>query len=160
MFFTIVTRGIGASSPFPHLFYPVLHCILNDSCAVVKLLWLFRCRTHTSCYSTAAAILAKLLLLLLCASVNFIGFVSFLTATLDQFHFQSRKWSAQSNVKISIRFKVIFFAFFIHWVSRTNFLLVGRQDIVNYWDFPPRLPEATTKGLYRNLLDMIKEKCL
>ena len=36
-------------------------------------------------------------------------------------------------------------------------LFVGRQDIINYWSFPPRFPKTVSEGWYRNLLDMISE---
>ena len=34
-------------------------------------------------------------------------------------------------------------------------MFVGRQDISNYWKFPPRFPESATNFWYQKLLDMI-----
>ena len=90
----------------------------------------------------------------------FFGVVSSVTTTLDKFQFQSQKRLSQINVVVTIRLKFKLYAVFIEWGSRIVFVFVGRQDIVNYWDFPPKFPQSTTKGWYRNLLDNITEICL
>ena len=90
----------------------------------------------------------------------FFGIVSFVTTTPDKFQFQSQVRLSQTNVIDSIPIKFKLYAVFIECGSRVDFLFMGQQGIVNYGDFPPRVPETATKGWYRKLLDMINEKCL
>ena len=98
--------------------------------------------------------------LLLVLLFNFCAIVIFVTTTFDKFQFQSQVRMSQSNVKFPLSLKLKFIAVFINWCSRLNFLLVGRQNIVNYWDFPSKGSRNCQKKWYRKLLDMINEKVL
>ena len=91
---------------------------------------------------------------------HFFGFVGFVTTTPDKFQFQSQVRLSQIYVIVPIRLKFKLYAVFIKWVSRIDFLFMGQQDIVNYWDFPPRFAENATKVWHRKLLDMINKKYL
>ena len=93
----------------------------------------------------------------LCFFFYFFRIVSFVTTTPDKFQCQSQVPLSQINVVVSIRLKFTLYAVFFKWGSRTDFLFMGRQNTVNYWDFPSRFPETATKVWYRKLL--INEKC-
>ena len=69
-------------------------------------------------------------------SFNFFAVVSFVTTTLDSFEFQSQVPLFQINPIYPIRLNFKLDAVFVDGGSGINFLLVGRQDIVIYWDFP------------------------
>ena len=75
------------------------------------------------------------------------GIVSFVTTTLDKFQFQSQVRLSQINVIVSIRLKFKFYAVFIKWGCRIDFSFMGRQDIVNYWDFPSKISRNYHKRL-------------
>ena len=89
----------------------------------------------------------------------FFAIVSFATTTPDKFQFQSQVRLSQSNVKVPICWKFKLYAVFNGWGSGIDFLFMGQQDIVNYWDFLSKIVTAT-KGWYRKLLHMVYEKCL
>ena len=72
----------------------------------------------------------------LIAFLFFFGIVSLVTTTLDKFQFQSQVHLSHINVIVWIRFNFKLYAISIEWGSRITFLLVGRQDVINYWDFP------------------------
>ena len=78
---------------------------------------------------------------------KFFGIVSFVTTTLDQLQFQSEVRLSQINLVIPIRLIFKLYAVFIEWGSKINFLFVGRQDIVNYWDFPSYISRNSHKKL-------------
>ena len=88
------------------------------------------------------------------------GIVSFVTMIPDKFQFQCQVRLSQINVIVSIRLKLKLYAVFIEWGSRIDFLFMGWQDIVNYWDFPPGFWKTATNIWYQKLLDMLNEKCL
>ena len=69
----------------------------------------------------------------------FFGIVSFVATTPEKFQFQSQVRLTQINVVFSIRLKFKLYAVLIEWGSRMVFLFLGRQDIVNYWDFPSKI---------------------
>ena len=71
----------------------------------------------------------------LCSFFYFFGFVSFVTTTPEKFQFQSQVLLSQINVIVPIRLKFKLFAVFIESGSRIDFMFMGRQNIVNYWDF-------------------------
>ena len=68
-------------------------------------------------------------------SVDFLGIVRFLTTTFGQLQFQG--WKSLSQIKVigTICLKIKLYAVLFQWGSRTTFMFVGRQDIVNNWDF-------------------------
>ena len=68
----------------------------------------------------------------------FFSIESFLTTTPDKFQFQSQVRLSQINVIIPMRLKFKLYAVFIEWGCRIDFLILGRQDIVNYWDIPSK----------------------
>ena len=75
----------------------------------------------------------------------FFGIVSFVTTTPDELQFQSQVNLSQINVTVPIRLKFKLYAVFIKRSSRIIFLFVGRQDIVNYWDFSYKVPRKCHK---------------
>ena len=77
----------------------------------------------------------------------FFGIVSFLTTTPDKFQFQGQVRLSQINVIARIRLKFKRYAVFIKWGIKIDFLLVGRQNIANYWDFPSKISRKCHKGL-------------
>ena len=79
--------------------------------------------------------------------LNFFGFVSFVTTTPDKFKFRSQIRLSQINVMVPIRLKFKRYANFIEWGSRIDFLFMGWQDIVNYWDFPYKISRNCHKSL-------------
>ena len=85
-----------------------------------------------------------------------LAIVSFVTTTSDKFQFQSQVRLSQMNVIVLIPLKFKHFPDFIKWGSRIGSLFMGRQDVVNYWDFP----ETATKGWYRKILDIMNGKSL
>ena len=87
----------------------------------------------------------------------FFAIVSFVTTTPDKFQFQIQEGLSQMNVIVPNLLKFKLYAVFIEWGSRIDFLFMGQQNIVNYWDFPARLPETATKCWYRKKLDLINE---
>ena len=70
---------------------------------------------------------------------NFFGFVISVTTTPDKFQFPSQVRLFQINVIVLICLKFKLYAVFIDWNSRLDFLLIGRQQIVNYWYFPYKI---------------------
>ena len=72
-----------------------------------------------------------------------VGFVT----TFNKFQVQSKIRLLQINVRIPIRLKIKLYAVFIEWGSRIYFLFLGRQDIVNYWDFPYKISRNGHKRL-------------
>ena len=79
------------------------------------------------------------LLPLPCALFYFFAIVRFITTTPDIFQFQSQACLSKINVIVPMRLKFELYAVFIEWGSRIDFLFMGRQDIVNYWDFPSKI---------------------
>ena len=82
----------------------------------------------------------------------FVGFVSFVFTILDKLHFQSKVGLSQINIKAPIRSKLKLRAFFIKWGSRTKFLFVGQQEIVNYLDFPTKVSRNCHKNLVLKII--------
>ena len=70
---------------------------------------------------------------------KFSGFVSFVTTALDKFQFQSQVRLSQNSVLVLIRLQFKPNAVVIEIVFRINVFFMGRQDIVNYWDFPSKI---------------------
>ena len=70
---------------------------------------------------------------------NLFCIVSIVATNLHHIQFQSHLILSQINVLVPIRLKFKLSAVVIEWVNRLNLLFVGRQDIVNYWDFPSRI---------------------
>ena len=93
--------------------------------------------------------------LLLC----YFGTVSFVTMTLDNFLFQNQVRLPQTSVKVPGRLKFKRYEVFVERGSMKKFLFVERQDIVNYWDFPPTFSKTATKRWYQKLLDIFNENC-
>ena len=77
----------------------------------------------------------------------FFGIVCFVTTTPDKFQFQSQVRLSRINVIVPIRLKFKLYAVFIEWSSRIDFLFMGRQDIVNYWDFLSKFSRHCHKRL-------------
>ena len=90
----------------------------------------------------------------------FFGIVSFVTTTFDKIQFPSQVRLSKINRVLLILLKFKLDAVLIEWGGSINFLFVGRQDTVNYWDFPSKISRNYKKGWYRKLLDMINAKCL
>ena len=91
---------------------------------------------------------------------NILGVVSLVTTNFDKIQSQSHLRPCQIKIVVPIRLKLKFSAVFMKWGSRTKFLLLGRQEIVNYWTSPPWFLEAATKGWFQKFFDMINEICL
>ena len=110
MLFTCVTRGAGGSSSSP------------DAAAV---------STATLAYS----------LCFLRSFFQFCAIVIFVTVTLDKFRLQSQIRLSQINIVVTTRLKFKVYENFIdnEWCCRINFLFVGQQDNVNYWDLPYKI---------------------
>ena len=97
------------------------------------------------------------LLLLLCFYIHFsfffvflfclFGIVSFVTMTFDNFQFQSQVRLSQINLIGPIRLKFNFYAVFIEWGSWMDFLFVGQQNMVKYWDFRSKISRSCYKSL-------------
>ena len=83
---------------------------------------------------------------------NFFGFLSFVITTLDKFQFRSQVRPSQINVIISIGLKLRLYAVLIKKSCRINFLFVGRQDIINYWDFPSKISRDCHKRLVPKII--------
>ena len=77
----------------------------------------------------------------------FFAIVSFVTTTVDKLQFQRQVRLPQTNVIAAIRLKLKLYAVFIEWGNSIGFLFVGRQDIVNYWDFPSQISRHCHKRL-------------
>ena len=77
----------------------------------------------------------------------FFAFVSFLFTTPDKFQVQSQLRLSQINVTVPIRLKFKLYAVFIEWGSTMDFLFMGGQDIVNYWDFNSKISRKCHKSL-------------
>ena len=77
--------------------------------------------------------------------------VGSVTTTPDKFQFQSQVRLSQINVIIPIRLKLKLYAVFIKWGVGIDFLFLGQQDIVNYWDFPSK----TSRNCYKRLIPKI-----
>ena len=77
---------------------------------------------------------------------SFFGHVSFVTTTHDNIQFHSQVRLSQINVvsKICLKFKL--YAALIE-CGRVYILFLGRQDIVNYWDFPSSVSRDCHKSL-------------
>ena len=99
-------------------------------------------RTGVSCSSSLSSAFASSLLFL-----NFFGIVSFVTTTLDKYHFRSPVRLSQINAVAPIHLKVELYAVLIEWGSRIDFLFVERQYIINYWDFPSKTSRKWLKRL-------------
>ena len=65
----------------------------------------------------------------------FFRIVSFVTTTLDRGQFPSQVRPSEINIVVPIRLKTKLYAVFIERSSSINFLFVGQQHIVSYWDF-------------------------
>ena len=97
-----------------------------------------------------SVLLRRLFLVCFCFFVflfYFLDIVSFVTTTPDKFQFHSQIRLSQINVINPIRLKFKLYANFFEWGSRIYFLFMGRQDIVNYWDFPPKISRNCHKRL-------------
>ena len=77
----------------------------------------------------------------------FFAIVSFVTATADKIQFQNPVRLSQINVIVPIRLKFKLYAVFIKWGSSLDFSFMGRQDIVNCWDFPSKISRKCHKRL-------------
>ena len=77
----------------------------------------------------------------------FLGILNFVTTTPDKFQFQSQVRLSQINLLACFRLKFKLYAVFNEWGSSINFLFMGRQDIVNYWDFPSKVSTNCHKRL-------------
>ena len=71
----------------------------------------------------------------------------------DKFQFQSQVHLFQINVIVPIRLKFKIYAVSIEWGSRIDFLFMGRQDIVNYWDFPSKISRNCHRRLVPKIID-------
>ena len=67
--------------------------------------------------------------------LNFFGFVGFVTTTFVKFQFRSQVNPSHINVVVPIALKLKLYATFSERGIKINFFFVGRQIIVNYWDF-------------------------
>ena len=77
----------------------------------------------------------------------FFAIVSFVTTTPDKLQFQSQVLLFQINVIVPIRLKLELYAIFTQWGSMLYFLFMGRQDIVNYWNFSSKVSRNCHKRL-------------
>ena len=102
--------------------------------------------------------------LLLCTLFYLCGFANFVFRTLDNFHFQRQVGLSQIKIMVLISLKFRLHAVFFKWGSGMSFLFVGRQGIVNYWDFTSNSSRNSWKIWYGKLIEMITEnylwKCL
>ena len=89
----------------------------------------------------------------------FFVLVSFTSTTLDKFHFPRPVRLSQVNIKVPIRLKLKFYAIFIEWGGRIDFLFVVDKTSSTTGTSPPSFPETATKEWYRKLLDMNNENC-
>ena len=95
-------------------------------------------------------------LFLFCFCLSFVFFfyvfaiVSFITTTPAKFQFQSQVRLSQINVLVPIHLKLKLYAVFIKWGWRKDFLFKGRQDIINYWDFPSKISRNRQKKFVPN----------
>ena len=101
--------------------------------------------TGTSCSSSSVSTSA--LASSWCFFFKFFAFVSFVTTTFDIFGFQSQIRLTQINVIVPIGSKFKLYAILIEWGIKIDFLFEGRQEIVNYWDFPSKVPRNCYKRL-------------
>ena len=77
----------------------------------------------------------------------FFGIVSFVTTTPDKVHFQNQLRLSHINVIVPIRLKFKLYAVFNKLGNRIDFLFMGRQATVNYWDFPSKISRNSLKSL-------------
>ena len=88
----------------------------------------------------------------------FSAIVSSVTTTSDKFQFQSQVRLSQINVIVPMRLEFKLYAVFIEWSSGIDFLFMGQENVINYWDVPSKISRNCEKGSYRKLFHMINEK--
>ena len=83
---------------------------------------------------------------------NLLAIISFVTTTFENFQFQSQVRLCQINIEVQICLKFELCGVFTKWGSRKKFLFVGRQDIINYWETPSKVPWNCHKGFVAKIV--------
>ena len=82
---------------------------------------------------------------------HFFANIGFVAPNLDKFQLKNQVRLSQINVLLPMRLKFKLCVAFINWGSRVDLLFLGRQDIVNYWDFTSKF----SRNCYRTLVPKI-----